>query len=318
VAPLTALACGAHPILVGADTADDAGVYQLGAHALVATADFITPVCDDPARFGRVAAANSLSDVYAMGGQPLFALNLCCFPGDGVPDGVFAAILAGAAGALAEAGCALLGGHTVRDPELKYGLAVIGEADPARLLTNAGARAGQSLLLTKPLGTGVLINAYKQGKLDTLGLEPALREMERLNADACRLALAHGATAATDVTGFGLVGHALGMARASHVGIRVVHDRLPVHHAFDRLAAAGVTTGSTCANRGHAGEQFLDRAGLDETRRQIVFDPQTSGGLLLTVAGDTAPVLLEALLASGHRAADIGEVIAGPPRFELQ
>lgn len=317
MAPLTALAGGAHPILVGADTADDAGVYQLGAHALVATADFITPVCDDPGRFGRVAAANSLSDVYAMGGRPHFALNLCCFPGDGVPEGVFAAILAGAAGALAEAGCALLGGHTVRDPELKFGLAVIGEADPARLLTNAGARAGQRLLLTKPLGTGVLINAYKQHKLDAAGLESALREMERLNAEACCLALAHGATAATDITGFGLVGHALGMARASQVGIRVVHGRLPVYEGFFRLAAAGVTTGSTCANRGHAGEQFVDRAGTDEARRQIVFDPQTSGGLLLAVAGETAPALLAALLACGHRAADIGEVVAGPPRFEL-
>jgi selenide, water dikinase len=317
VAPLSALAGGAHPILVGADTADDAGVYQLGAHALVATADFITPVCDDPARFGRVAAANSLSDVYAMGGRPLFALNLCCFPGNGVPDGVFAAILAGAAGALAEAGCALLGGHTVRDPELKFGLSVIGEADPARLLTNAGARPGQGLLLTKPLGTGVLINAYKLGKLDAAGLEPALAEMERLNAEACRLALAHGATAATDVTGFGLVGHALGMARASQVGVRVVHDRLPVHESFDRLAAAGVTTGSTCANRSHAGDQFVDRAGLDDARGQIVFDPQTSGGLLIAVAADTAPALLADLLASGHRAANIGEVVAGPPRFEL-
>ncbi len=265
-----------------------------------------------------MAAANSLSDVYAMGGRPLFALNLCCFPEDGVPDGVFAAILAGAADALAEAGCALLGGHTVRDPELKYGLAVIGEADPARLLTNAEARAGQRLLLTKPLGTGVLINAYKQRKLDSAGFEPALTEMERLNADACRLALAHGATAATDVTGFGLVGHALAMARASQVGVQVVHDRLPVHDAFYRLSAEGVTTGSTCANRGHAGEQFVDRAGLDEARRQIAFDPQTSGGLLLAVANDAAPSLLAALLACGHRAADIGEVIAGPPRFELR
>lgn len=251
---------GAHPILVGTDTADDAGVYQLGAHALVATADFITPVCDDPRRFGRVAAANSLSDVYAMGGRPLFALNLCCFPGKGVPDGVFAGILAGAAGALAEAGGVLLGGHTVRDPELKFGLAVIGEADPACLLTNAGARAGQRLILTKPLGTGVLINAYKQRKLDAAGLEPALREMERLNAEACRLALVHGATAATDITGFGLVGHALGMARASRVGVRVVHDCLPVHDSFYRLAANGVTTGSTCANRGHTGEQFVARS----------------------------------------------------------
>jgi selenium donor protein len=283
----------------------------------VATADFITPVCDEPERFGRIAAANSLSDVYAMGGRPLFALNLCCFPDNGVPQGIFAGILAGAAGALAEAGAALLGGHTVRDPELKFGLAVIGEADSARLLTNAGARTGQRLLLTKPLGTGVLINAYKRGKLDAAGLEPALREMERLNAEASRLALAHGATAATDVTGFGLVGHALGMARASQVGVRVVYERLPVHDAFARLAAIGVTTGSTCDNRDHASGAFLDRSGLDGARRQIVFDPQTSGGLLLAVPAEAAPALLDALIGSGHRGADIGEVVAGPPRFEL-
>ncbi len=220
-------------MLVGPETADDAGVYLLDGRALIATADFITPVCDDPRRFGRVAAANALSDVYAMGGAPLFALNLCCFPED-VPDGVLAAILEGAAAALGEAGAALLGGHTVRDPELKFGLAVIGEAAPGRLLTNAGARAGDRLVLTKPLGTGVLINAFKIDKLDEAGLEPALREMERLNAEASRLALAHGAAAATDVTGFGLAGHALGMARASGVGLRVELARLPVHEGFHR------------------------------------------------------------------------------------
>jgi len=192
-------------VLVGPETADDAGVFLLDGRALIATADFITPVCDDPHRFGRVAAANALSDVYAMGGAPLFALNLCCFPDD-VPDGVLAAILEGAAAALGEAGGALLGGHTVRDPELKFGLAVIGEAAPGRLLTNAGARAGDRLVLTKPLGTGVLINAFKIDKLDEAGLEPALREMERLNAAASRLALAHGAAAELpwSITGLGL------------------------------------------------------------------------------------------------------------------
>jgi selenide,water dikinase len=304
-------------VLVGPETADDAGVYLLDGRALVATADFITPVCDDPRRFGRVAAANSISDVYAMGGRPLFALNLCCFPEDGIPEGVLASILAGAAEALAEAGAALLGGHSVRDPELKFGLAVVGEADPARLLANAGARPGQRLLLTKPLGTGVLINAFKFDKLDEAGLEPALREMERLNAEAARLALAHGVTAATDITGFGLAGHALGMARASGVGLRVAFDRLPVHDEFYRLVRAGVTTGCTAANRENAGALFADRAGLDNVRGEILFDPQTSGGLLLAAPAESAPALLEALLASGHRAAEIGEVLPGPPRFEV-
>src|SRR5689334_13101009 len=207
IGPLVRLAGRDERILVGPETADDAGVYLLGSHALVATADFITPVCDDPRRFGRVAAANSLSDVYAMGGRPLFALNLCCFPPLDDPDAqALQGILEGAAEALAEAGAVLLGGHSVRDPELKFGLAVIGEADPARLLTNAGARPGDRLLLTKPLGTGVLVNAFKVDRIDEAGLEPALREMERLNSEAGRMALLHGVHAATDITGFGLAG----------------------------------------------------------------------------------------------------------------
>lgn len=332
IAGLSGLASpgGAAAVLVGPETGDDAGVFQLGEHALVATADFITPVCDEPFRFGRVAAANSLSDVYAMGGQPLFALNLCFFPPampatpgtpGGVPAGVLQEVLAGAAAALREAGAALLGGHTVEDPELKFGLAVIGQADPQRLLTLAGARPGQRLLLTKPLGTGVLINAHKQGKLDAAGLEPALREMERLNAAASRLALAHGVTAATDITGFGLAGHALNMARASLVALRIEYDRLPVHDGFHRLAASGVSTGSTAPNRRHAAAHLAGSsrraAGLGDIDQLILFDPQTSGGLLLATPAGEAPSLLTALLAAGHRAADIGEVLEGPPRLDL-
>jgi selenium donor protein len=304
-------------VLVGPETADDAGVFLLDGHALVATADFITPVCDDPHRFGRVAAANALSDVYAMGGSPLFALNLCCFPEGDVPEGVLAAILQGAAAALVEAGAALLGGHTVRDPELKFGLAVVGEAAPGRLLANSGAHAGDRLVLTKPLGTGVLINAFKADKLDEAGLEPALREMERLNAEASRLALAHGATAATDVTGFGLVGHALGMARASATGLRIEFGRLPVHEAFFRLAASGVSTGCTAANEDAAAAAFADHAGLAALQRELLFDPQTSGGLLVSLPPAGVEPLLAALAASGHRAAEIGEVTAGAPRFEV-
>jgi selenide, water dikinase len=293
-------------------------VYLLGDHALVATADFITPVCDDPRRFGRVAAANSLSDIYAMGGRPLFALNLCCFPPLDPPDDqALGGILEGAAAALAEAGAALLGGHSVRDPELKYGLAVIGEADPARLLTNAGAVPGDRLLLTKPLGTGVLVNAFKIDKLDEAGLEPALREMERLNAEAGRLALEHGVHAATDVTGFGLTGHALGMARASGVGLRLEFALLPVHDGFFELVKRGISTGCTGANESNVAPVFTDRAGLDRIHRELLFDPQTSGGLLLSTPPDQAGCLLDALLAGGHRAAEIGEVLAGPVRIEI-
>jgi selenium donor protein len=316
---LTALAARDGRVLVGPETADDAGVYLLdaaGSVALVATADFITPLCDDPRRFGRVAAANSLSDVYAMGGEALFALNLCCFPEE-LPDGVLAEVLAGAAEKLGEAGAALLGGHTVRDPELKFGLAVIGRADPARLLTNAGARAGDVLLLTKPLGTGVLINAFKFDRLDEAGLEPALLEMERLNSAAARLALAAGARAATDVTGFGLAGHALGMARASAAGLRISFRDLPVHERFYDLVARGITTGCTAGNRGHAQESVHDTAGLGAAQEELLFDPQTSGGLLVAIHPEAAGGLLDEFLRSGHRAARIGEVLAGPPILEI-
>ncbi|HEY2295776.1 MAG TPA: selenide, water dikinase SelD, partial [Thermoanaerobaculia bacterium] len=267
-------------------------------------ADFITPVCDDPHRFGRVAAANALSDVYAMGGRPLFALNLCCFPelaGEGAE--ALTGVLRGAAEALVDAYAVLLGGHSVRDPE--------------RLLTNAGAQPGDRLLLTKPLGTGILINAFKADKIDEDGLEPALREMERLNDMAGRLALEHGAHAATDVTGFGLTGHALGMAKASQAGVRFVFERLPVHEDVYRLIKAGVTTGCTVANEDNVREILKDYAGLDKIRREILFDPQTSGGLLLAVPPDTAPALLAALLESGHQTAEIGEVLEGDVRIEV-
>jgi selenide, water dikinase len=318
IGPLVRLAGRDERILVGPETADDAGVYLLGDHALVATADFITPVCDDPRRFGRVAAANALSDVYAMGGRPLFALNLCCFPPLDEPDSrALNGILEGAAGALAEAGAVLLGGHSVRDPELKFGLAVIGEADRNRLLTNAGARPGDRLILTKPLGTGVLINAFKVDRIDEAALEPVLREMERLNAEASRLALAHGVHAATDVTGFGLAGHALGMARASGVGLRFVFERLPVHDGFYRLVEKGISTGCTDANELNVAPVYTDKVGLDRARREILFDPQTSGGLLLSTPPEQAGALLAALLAGGHRAAEIGEVLDGPARIEV-
>ncbi len=304
-------------MLVGPETADDAGVYLLDGTALVATADFITPVCDDPRRYGRVAAANSLSDVYAMGGEPLLVLNLCCFPERNVPDGVLAGILGGAAEATAEAGAAVLGGHSVRDEELKFGLAVVGRADPERLLRNSGARQGDRLVLTKPLGTGVLVNAFKFDKLDEAGLEPALAEMERLNAHAARLALERGARAATDVTGFGLAGHAFGMAKASGVGLEISFDDLPVYERFFELVGRGVTTGCTGDNEENVAASFEERKGLSKTQRQLLFDPQTSGGLLIASPAAEADGLLAALVESGHRAAIVGRAVAGPPRLTV-
>jgi selenide,water dikinase len=311
VAPLLATVGRDPRIVVGAETGDDAGVFRFESTSLVATVDFITPVCDDPFRFGRVAAANSISDVYAMGGTPLLALNVCCFPVN-LPPEAAAGILDGAAGAMREAGAALVGGHTVQDKDLKFGLAVIGQADPERLLTNAGARAGDRLVLTKPIGTGLMINAFRADKLDADGLEPALVEMERLNATASSLAIEYGARGGTDVTGFGLAGHALSIARASNVGIRISVDRVPVHEAFADLVARGVSTGSTAANRSNVERQFENNSGLGDAELEMLFDPQTSGGLLLGVPPERVAALVETLRRSGHNAAEIGEVLPGP------
>lgn len=303
-------------VLVGPETLDDAGVLLFRGQALIATTDFIPPVCDDPQRFGRIAATNAISDVYAMGGRPLFALNLCCFPVDAPPE-VLAGILAGSAAACSEAGAAVLGGHSIRDKELKFGLAVVGYGDPERLFTNRGARAGDRLILTKPLGSGALVNAFKFDRIDAASLEPALLEMERSNAEASRLALAHGATAATDVTGFGLAGHAWNVARNSKVAIEIDFTALQVHPRFFEMTEAGITTGATGANRRHLAPHVKWIRDLSEIEQALLFDPQTSGGLLLTVADASVDPILTALTATGHRAAEIGEVVAGEPELRI-
>jgi selenide,water dikinase len=317
LAPILRLSAGDDRILVGPETADDAGVLRFQGTALVATVDFITPVCDEPYRYGRVAAANSLSDVFAMGGHPLFALNICCFPEKGVPDMVFSEILRGAAETVYQAGGVILGGHSVGDDELKFGLSVVGQVEPDQLWANASAQVGDRLILTKPLGTGVLINAYKIRKLDASGLEPALLQMERLNAEATRLGQQHGVHAATDITGFALAGHALEMSKASGVGIRIRFADLPVHEGFYAMVRKGVSTNSTRDNEANVETHFEDLAKLNRQQREILFDPQTSGGLLLSTPAGQADALLVALRSSGHEAADIGQVIDGPPRLEI-
>jgi selenide,water dikinase len=307
----------AHPdVLVGAETGDDAGVFRFAGRGLIATTDFIPPLCDDSYRFGRIAAANALSDVFAMGGEALFALNLSLFPAD-APKAALTGILEGAASAVTEAGAALLGGHSVKDKELKFGLAVVGVADPDRLLTNAGARPGDRLVLTKPLGSGVLVNAYKHGKTDEAGLEPALVQMERLNLRASRLALKHGATAATDVTGFGLAGHAWNVARESKLRVRIRFDALRVFPRFYDLVAQGVTTGCTTPNRTHAWPHLEFTRPLDDLQLALLFDPQTSGPLFVSLPAENAPALVDELLASGHEAAEIGECVAGAASLEI-
>jgi selenide, water dikinase len=301
-------------LLVGFDTADDAGVYRVRDDlALVQTVDLITPVCDDPYRFGAVAAANALSDVYAMGGRPLTALNICCFPATGVPDGVFERILRGGWDKTREAGAVVVGGHTVRDQELKYGLAVTGTIDPARILRNTTAKPGDALVLTKPIGTGVMIQGSRKDLVPPERFERVVDRMARLNDVASELALSHGAHAATDVTGFGLAGHALEVARSSRVGIRVRAAALPCYEESLDLIARGVKTGVTESNRTLAGGDISFAGGIDEKMRGLFFDPQTSGGLLISLPAVRAGALVGALKARGvTEAAEVGEVFASP------
>jgi len=307
-------------LLVGFDTSDDAGVYRVGENlALVQTVDLITPVCDDPYRYGQIAAANSLSDVYAMGGRPLTAMNICCFPGSGVPDGILDEILKGGWDKTREAGAVVVGGHTVRDQEMKFGLSVTGTVAPDRILRNSGARAGDALVLTKPIGTGLMIGGARKDLVDRARFDAALANMSRLNAAASELALSHGASGCTDITGFGLAGHALGMARASDVSMRLSWSAVPRYAECLDLVAQGVTTGVTDSNRAMAVGEVVFADGLDEPMRTLFFDPQTSGGLFISLPAGSAASLVEALKARGEiEAAVVGEVLGpGGPRLDV-
>jgi selenide,water dikinase len=270
-------------VLVDQRTGDDAGVYRLdSATALVQTVDFFTPVVDDPEAFGAIAAANALSDVYAMGGRPLTALSIAAFPERDFPVEWAQAIVRGGSQALARAGCALLGGHSVRDPEIKFGYAVTGLVDPEHLLTNATGLPGQALVLTKPLGTGVIATALKAGKAPAEAVLASTRSMLRLNREAAEAALAHGVTAATDVTGFGLVGHAAGIARESRLTLEIELKALPLLPGALELADE-FQAGGLKANR-QAFEPRVEYGGRAEAaRKALLYDPQTSGGLLLLV-----------------------------------
>ncbi len=302
---------------MGFGTSDDAGVYRVREDlALVQTVDVITPVCDDPYVFGQVAAANALSDVYAMGGQPLTVLNICCFPGQGVPDDVLEKILVGSLDKVREAGAVLVGGHTVKDQEMKYGLAVTGTVHPDRILRNATARPGDRLVLTKPIGTGMIIGGARKNLVSAGMLARVLEAMSALNAIAAQEALASGAHAATDITGFGLAGHALEVARGSGVGLVVRHAAVPVHEGAEEMAGRGITTAMTPSNRAMAGADISFDDALSETARALYFDPQTSGGLLISVPADRAEALAARLRERGvPAAAVIGDVVAADAPF---
>ena len=309
-----------HPeeLLVGSDTGDDAAVWKIDDNrALVSTVDFITPVVDDARTWGRVAAANSVSDVYAMGGRPLFALNIVGWNKDELPFELLAKLLAGGQDIAEAGGFAIVGGHTIDDPEPKYGLSVTGEVDPNRILTNAGLRAGQDIILSKPLGIGVLTTAIKAGRATDEQAEAAITSMTRLNDVASRIALDNGATGCTDVTGFGLLGHLGRMALESKIRADLEYDAIPFLPGAVDLAVDGVMPGGSRRNLEWGGE-FLDPGEHAEIARLLIADAQTSGGLVFGVDPSSTAGVLAELAATGHTAANIGRTRDAVPGVVLR
>ncbi len=309
-------------ILVDHSYSDDAAIVRMpGGRDLVLTADVIAPLVDDPETFGAIAATNSLSDVWAMGGEPRFALNLVFFPDDQLPIEVLDLILAGSARACAAAGVAIVGGHSVRDPEVKFGLSVTGDVGPGELWSNRTARAGQALVLTKALGTGVIGQAIKKGIASEAAATAAIASMMTLNQSAARIGHAHGVTSATDVTGFGLLGHLRNIVRGSGVGARIELARVPLLPEALELMRANVCPAGSKANRAFVAElvrwadgPFAAEAASAtdrELRASLACDAQTSGGLLLCLPPERADACVAELVAGGLAAARIGELRDG-------
>jgi len=318
----TALPFKPPPLLVGTETSDDAAVWRLNDHqAIVATTDFFMPIVDDPYDFGRIAATNALSDVYAMGGTPLFALALVGMPLDKLPEAAIQRILQGGEDVCRAAGIPIAGGHSIDSVEPIYGLVGIGLVHPAEVKTNRGARTGDRLILGKPLGIGVLSAALKKGELSAAGYAEMLRWTTRLNVTGARLAGFPGVHAMTDVTGFGLGGHLLEICRASGLAARVSLARLPVIDEARTLIARGIATGASQRNWQSYGARIDadDAVPTGLTLAQtLITDPQTSGGLLIACAAEDAPVVLDALRQDGFDcAAEIGELVAGEPTVTL-
>jgi selenide, water dikinase len=298
-------------VLVGAPAGDDAGVYRLDdSTALVQTVDVFTPSVDDPYTFGQIAAANSLSDVYAMGGRPITALSIVGFPLQAAPEAAMHQILRGGLDKMAEAGVAVVGGHSINDEEIKAGFAVTGLVHPERIVTNAGARPGDCLILTKPLGTGIMAFAMQLGRAPAGGPEAAAHWMAMLNQEAAKLMVEFGVRACTDVTGFGLAGHLAAMAEASRVDVEVVWDDLPLLPGVMECLAEGIASGAVERNRESSASALVAGDGVTPPMLDLCFDPQTSGGLLLAVAPSAADELLRRLRAAGStEAAAIGKVL---------
>lgn len=302
-------------VLVGAATADDAAVVKIDETlALVSTTDFFTPIVDDPYDFGAIAAANALSDVYAMGGTPLSALNLVGFPSDTLDVAVLGRILLGGAEKAREAGIDIVGGHTIQTDEPIYGLAVTGTVDPRRVITNATARAGDALVLTKPLGLGIVTTAAKRDEDERGAIRDAIALMKVLNRDAADAMREAGASAATDVTGFGLLGHLRNVVAASGVGATIWASEVPVLDAARAYVARGIAPGGTHANLRFLADHVRFDDDVSREERLLLADAQTSGGLLIAIAKERLPTLLSALGARGTPAAAVvGEITASDP-----
>lgn len=307
---------------MGFEHSSDAGVYRIGPDlALVQSVDFFTPIVDDPRVFGAIAAANALSDLYAMGARPITAMALVCFPDQLLGPEVLVEILQGGAEVVHAAGAVILGGHSVQDPELKYGLAVTGLVDPALMRTNQGARPGEALILTKALGTGLIANALKGGQVVEADprVQEAIASMQALNRSASEVLSRYGSRCSTDVTGFGLFGHARALAEASGVGLRLFPARFP-HFALARELAAVPLAGGARDNE-LAASAFVDRGeGIDDALVRLGYDAQTSGGLFASVPAEQVEAVLADLRAAGvASAAQVGEVVEGPMgRIELR
>lgn len=308
-----------HPdLLVGLGVADDAAVFRVSRRtAVVATVDFFAPVVDDPWTYGAIAAANAMSDVYAMGGEVVLALNVAAFPQD-LPAHVQTDILRGGAEKVREAGGVVAGGHTVWDPEPKFGMAVFGRVSPSRIFSKAGLKPGDALYLTKPLGTGTILSAAKQGRADPAWVEAATASMLVLNRHAAHLAHEAGARAATDVTGFGLLGHLWEMASRSGVAVEIQAASVPLLSGATECTTMGVHTGGEDRNREWAGPNVDIGPAVDESVAALLFDPQTSGGLLVGLPARRAARFEAAAKRDGLLAARIGRVIAGVPGITVR
>jgi selenide,water dikinase len=286
--------------------------------AIVNTVDFFTPVVDDPFTYGQISAANALSDVYAMGGIPRTALNIVCWPQSGMPGEMLVEILRGGTETAREAGCMVVGGHSVADEEVKFGMAVTGVIDPRRIIRNVGARPGDALLLSKPLGTGILMTAFKRDRLAIEYYETAVRWMRELNAATSRAMLAYDVHAATDVTGYGLAGHGFKMANGSGVTLRIEESDLPVMPGALEMCAAGMIPGGGARNREFYGPNVKISDEVADEIGEIVFDPQTSGGLLIALPERDAVALLAELQRTGNTDAAIIGHVAKPGQYAIE